>query len=263
MKNILIIFLVLFGLIACSQQQRVTNHTPPMDYGEKGPHRYSDQLMNKLEKGIDFIASGHEPEWSLEVDFDSVMLFKSILGDSVQIPAPKGTRLQDSAASSYTTKIGSKDLTVTIYDQPCVDNLTGKELPKTVEISYGEKKYKGCGSYLSDYRLNDIWVLESINDEQIKITSFPKGLPRLELNLTLNQVFTFAGCNEFSASLEVQGKKLRFGRFSGTLMACPNINFESKYLNHLANKTVPFRIEPGKLFLQVSDDTVYLYRKVD
>lgn len=262
MKNTLIILLILFGLMACSQQQRVTNHTPVSEYGEKGPE-YSDLLMTKLEKGVDFVASGSEPFWSLEIDFDKQINFKGPHGDSIQTEVPDGIRLQDVAATSYRIKNNAGNVTVVIYDQTCVDNLTGKELPKMVSVTVSEKEYKGCGSYLSDYRLNDIWVLQSINDSIVNMKDFPKGLPRLELNLTQNQVFAFAGCNEFNGSMEVQGKKIRFGRFSGTFMACPNMNFEGKYLGRLANKTIPFRIEPGKLFLQVGADSTFSYKKVD
>lgn len=263
MKNIIIALLVLFEFIACSQQQRVSNHTPVLEYGEKGPAKYSDQLMNKLENGIDFIASGSEPFWSLEIDFDKNIYFKGVHGDSILTEVPEPVRLQDVAATSYKIKTGSEFLTIIIYDQPCIDNLSGKELPKTVEVTASDKQYKGCGSYLSDYRLNDIWVLESINEEKIIPANFSKGMPRIELNLTQNQVFAFAGCNEFSASMEVQGKKIHFGRFSGTLMACPNMNFESSYLSHLANKTIPFKIEPGKLSFQVGRDSTFIYKKVD
>lgn len=263
MKNILIAFLGLLGFMACSQQQRVSNHTPPMDYGEKGPSKYSDQLMNKLEKGIDFIASGNEPFWSVEIDFDHHIIFKTSEGDSLVAITPKGVKPMDVAATTYRVKVGADYLNIMIFDKPCEDNMSGKEFAKTVEITHGEKRYNGCGSYLSDYRLNDIWVLESINQNRIELASFPKGLPRLELNLTLNQVFAFTGCNEFSGSMEIQGKRIRFGRFSGTLMACKNMNFESEYLSHLANKTIPFQIQPGKLILQFGADSSYHYKKVD
>lgn len=262
MKNTLIALLALFGLMACSQQQRVTNHTPVSEYGEKGPE-YSDQLMNKLENGVDFVASGSEPFWSLEIDFDKEIYFKGLHGDSIVTEVPEAIRLQDVPATSYRIKTASEDLTIVIYDQACTDNLTGKELPKTVSVTALGREYKGCGSYLSDYRLNDIWVLESINDSIINIKDFPRGLPRVELDLSRNQVFAFAGCNEFSGAMEVQGKKIHFGRFSGTFMACPNMNFESNYLSRLANKTVPFKIEPGKLFLRVSSDSTFNYKKVD
>ncbi|WP_229253719.1 hypothetical protein [Dyadobacter sp. NIV53] len=41
------------------------------------------------------------------------------------------------------------------------------------------------------------------------------------------------------------------------------MNFESSYLSRLANKTIPFRIEPGKLYIQVSNDSTFNYKKVD
>ena len=263
MRNTLFAIFVLFELVACSQQQRVMNHTPALEYGEKGPAKYSDQLMNKLESGIDFIASGSEPFWSMEMDADKQIIFKTANGDSIITIDPEAIRLQDVAATSFRSKFESDYITAVVYDKPCIDNMSGKEYAKTVEITVAGQQYKGCGSYLSDYRLNDIWVLESINDVKINKADFQRGIPRIELSLTQNQIFAYAGCNEFSGSMEVQGKKIRFGRFSGTLTACPNMKFESDYLSHLANRTVPFRLEPGKLFLQVSADSTYNYKKVD
>lgn len=263
MKNLVNVVLVVFLFTACSQQQRVSNHTPPLDYGDKGPAKYTDQLMNKLENGVDFVASGNEPFWSLEINVDQNLTFKILEGDSITIATPYGVKVKDVAAISYKVETGRKAIEVIIYDKPCEDGMSGKEFPKSVEVNYGGKRFNGCGSYLSDYRLNDIWVLESINQTGLDITSFPKGLPRMELNLALNQVFAFAGCNEFSSSMEVEGKRIRFGRFTGTLMACPNMNFESEYLSKIANRTVPYIIEPGKLILQIAPDYSYSYKKVD
>jgi uncharacterized membrane protein/heat shock protein HslJ len=263
MRNIVNTLLVVLVFTACSQQQRVSNHTPPLDYGDKGPAKYADQLMNKLESGIDFVASGNEPFWSVDVNFDQNITFKVLEGDSISVATPKGTKLMDVAATSYRVKTDSDYFEVIIYDKSCEDGMSGKEFPKSVEINYEKKRYTGCGAYLSDYRLNDIWVLESINQVAPNIASFPKGLPRMELNLALNQAFVFAGCNEFSSAMEVRGKRIHFGRFTGTLMACPNMNFESDYLSKLANRAVPFDIEPGKLILQVGDDSSYQYKKVD
>ena len=253
-------------LIGCNQSRQAAptaisavEHDTVLETSATAPDRFQKQF----ESGIDFLASGNEPFWSLEINFDQNITFKVLEGDSVSIATPYGTRLKDIAATSYRVQTVPQTIEVIIFDKPCEDGMSGKEFPKTVEVSYGQKRFTGCGSYLSDYRLNDVWVLESINQAPLDINSFPKGLPRMELNLALNQVFAFAGCNEFSSSMEVQGKRIHFGRFTGTLMACPNMNFESDYLSKLANRTVPFIVEPGKLILQIAPDYSYQYKKLN
>lgn len=263
MKNTSIAMIIMILLMACSQQQRVTNHMAPVDYGEKGPYHNSERIMSKLEDGVDFMASGNEPSWSLETDFDKNLIFKSLQGDSILIPTPRGVKIQDVAATGYQYREGSTTFALTIFDKECEDNMSGKEFPKTVQVTLNNKTFKGCGFYLADYRLNDIWVLENINDIPLDKAQFQKGLPRMEFNLTNNQIFAFTGCNEFNGTIEVQGNKIRFGRFLGTLTACQNMSFESEYISKITNKVLPFQIQPGKLFLQVSADSTFQYKKVD
>lgn len=63
--------------------------------------------------------------------------------------------------------------------------------------------------------------------------------------------------------MEVLGKKIYFGRLATTRMTCKNMNFELAYLQKLDNKIIPYQIKPGKLYLQVSSDSVFVYRKIN
>ncbi len=53
--------------------------------------------------------------------------------------------------------------------------------------------YKGCGEYPADCRINDIWVLESVNGWPIEKANFTKELPQLEISLSQKKAFGFEG----------------------------------------------------------------------
>jgi heat shock protein HslJ len=93
--------------------------------------------------------------------------------------------------------------------------------------------YKGCGRYLADYRLHDIWVLDSINNKKISAEDFMKGNPLLELNLTENKIYGNTGCNNISGAIEVLGKKIHFGRLATTRIACKDMDFESSLFKRI------------------------------
>jgi heat shock protein HslJ/uncharacterized membrane protein len=218
--------------------------------------------QDKLLSGIDFIASGNEPFWSLAMNLDKNILFKMIGGDSIQAPAVKEIRLMDVTAGSYRVQTESFLLNVIVYDKPCVNSMSGDTLPKLVEVYVDDKKYSGCGRYLADYRLNDIWVLKSINDTAVNEKGLAKGLPRLEINLSTGKFYGTGGCNNINGNAEVKGKYIHFPRIISTRMACNDDGFESRYLAALKAKNMRYKVDNGLLTLQ-ADDSVFTYRKID
>ncbi len=253
------LFACLTLLLACQSGKRgtVATSASPTDM------LHPDQFSDKFEQGIDFIASGTEPFWGLEIDFDRIMRFSTLNGDSISTPAVVGQRMEEANATSYRAETEAGPLQVVVYDRPCTNDMPGGEWPKKVEITLGGKRYNGCGRYLYDYRLHDIWVLESINGEQVERTDFTKGLPQLEFMPAYNKVMGHTGCNAMNGTIKVLGKRIEFGRLSTTRMYCPDGGFEGRYLGSLQLKTHRYTIGQGKLQLQASRDTVYQYRKVD
>lgn len=219
-------------------------------------------LNDELLRGIDFKANGNEPFWSLQIDLKKGMTFRFAGGDSVNTPPVAAVRLQDAAASSYRVQTEKGLLTVIVYDKPCVNDMSGQTLPKTVNVTYNGKKYNGCGTYLSDYRLNDIWILKSINDEPVDGRKLIKGLPQLELNLKENRVEGHTGCNGFGGRLEVTGRYLSFSRLAGTMMACDDGGFETRYYKLLQAKELEYEIADGVLTLHTGA-TALQYKKTD
>ncbi|MEJ7680492.1 MAG: META domain-containing protein [Segetibacter sp.] len=228
-----------------------------------------DQYRKQLEQGTDFIASGTELFWSLEINFDKTVHFKTASGFDITTPAVAGVKAMDADVTRYAAETEKGRLTVQIMRLECTNDMSGKKSSYRVTVDAKDNKdkdpkmYEGCGQYLYDYRLNDIWVLESINNKKLSVPDFSKGLPRIEINIAQQKLFGHIGCNNINGAIEVQGKKIRFGYLVSTKMACSNIEFENRYLNSLSNQTIPYFIEPGRLHLQVNTDSTFIYRKID
>lgn len=232
----------------------------------------SDALLRskeKLDAGIDFMASGTEPFWSLEIDFDKQMNFKTVAGPELTTPVPEGVKAMDANVTRYRAVTEAGELIVQLHHLECTNSMSGQksDYTVTVDVKSGADTayttYKGCGTYTADYRINDIWILERINETILKREDFAKGLPQLEINLAQKKVFGHTGCNNLNGAAEVQGKRISFGMFITTRMACPAMEFENQYLASLQRRTIPYKVEGGKLQLQISADSVYTYRKID
>ncbi len=228
-----------------------------------------DRFSKQFEQGTDFLASGNEPFWSLEIDFDKTMHFKMEGGLELITPAVEGVKAMDANVIRYHASTEKGTLTVQIQKLECINDMSGEKLEYSVTINTKSNTdkdytaYKGCGRYLSDYRLHNIWVLDSINNKKILAADFMKGTPIVEFNLTENKIFGHTGCNNINGTIEVMGNKIQISRLATTRLACKDMDFENNYINSLSRKTVPYTIEPGKLRLQVNADSVFTYRKVD
>ena len=271
MIRTLVFFLSVISFWGCVQPLKTSNNVTKKDsmVASNPLALQPDKFRTKFEQGIDFIASGNEPFWSLEIDFDKSMHFKMPDGFEINTPAVKEVKAMDANVTRYHANTEKGTLTVQIQKLECISDMSGEKLGYTVTIDTKSntgkdyRTYKGCGQYLADYRLHDIWVLDSINNKKTVAADFMKGIPLLEFNLSEKKIFGNTGCNSINGVMEVLGKKIYFGKLATTRMACKNMNFESAYLQKLDNKIIPYQIKPGKLYLQVSSNSVFVYKKID
>ncbi|NML36402.1 hypothetical protein HHL17_04270 [Chitinophaga sp. G-6-1-13] len=101
-----------------------------------------DLLAQKAGAGITFTATGNEPFWSLDLEARKI-LFHTASGDSVVAPLP-APRPNTDTLKVYTTP----QLTVTIRNTMCTDDMSGLMRPNSVEVKTKEQTYHGCGEYL-------------------------------------------------------------------------------------------------------------------
>jgi copper homeostasis protein (lipoprotein) len=65
----------------------------------------------------------------------------------------------------------------------------------------------------------------------------------------------FSGCNRFMGSFELDGEALRFGELASTMMACPNLDEEQKFLQAMAEVTM-YEISKETLEFRSDSETV-------
>lgn len=259
-------------LLGCNQSKQVapTASQAAVQY-DSLPEKTAlapDRFQKQFESGFDFLASGNEPFWALEINFDSSMNFRTPHGKDFSTTVLEGVKAMDANVIRYAGNSEQGSIITQIQKLECVNDMSGEKVDYTVTVDVKQgneplKTYKGCGRYLNDYRINDIWVLHAINGKSFDATGFAQGAPRLEFGLAANRVMGNAGCNEFSGPVEIQGKKIKFGMFRSTKMACEKLEFESNFLRLVTNKIIAYSITSGKLNLQVNKDSVFMYKKVD
>ncbi|MEN8691806.1 MAG: META domain-containing protein [Desulfobacterales bacterium] len=227
-------------------------------------------MRKKLDQGIDFYAFGNEPSWSLDIDFEKGMWFKS-LTDLPEMNTPPGRedRAQDADVTRYFAQTEVGTLIVTVLRGECRDAMSGERFPfksrvevkRSVDADY--TGFEGCGRYVMDSRLNDIWVLTLFGDRKLEAQDFRKGLPVLEFHLNENRVVGSTGCNQISGKFETRGNRITIGQLDTTRMACPNMAFEEEFLSAVTGETFHYAIDAGRLMLTGDNGVVLELRKTD
>ncbi len=227
-------------------------------------------MQKKLAQGFDFYAVGNEPSWSLDIDFDKGMRFKS-LTPATELNTPPGSeaKAQDADVTRYFAETGAGTLIATVLRGECVDTMSGESFPFRVRVEVKrtvDKDYipfEGCGRTVVDSRLNDIWVLTRLGDQILKTEDFAKGLPVIEFHLADSQVAGHSGCNRLSGSFQTKGDKITIGQLATTRMACSDMAFEHKFLSMITNRTLRYTINGGHLVLTDDKDTTLAFDKTD
>lgn len=267
------IIVFLTCLFSCGGSQRGdtqsdTTALPPSMDGSEISESNPAVFQQRFERGIDFAATGNEPFWSLDIDLDGTMHFKVLDGPEINAPTPEGVKALDAEVTRYEAETDEGSIVAQLTRQECTDNMSGAKSEYTVRIEIlaaaneSPSTYEGCGRYLADSRLNDNWTLESINNSPLNAADFAKGLPQLEFDLTEKRVTGHSGCNQISGAIEVRGHRIDFRPMIATKMACPGMEFEHGYLKNFTGE-VSYRVEAGKLHLQVTPDSTYTYSKTN
>lgn len=229
------------------------------------PELNPEVFRERFERGIDFAATGNEPFWGLDISLDGKMYFNALDGPVIIAPTPEGVTSLDADTTSYTTESAQGSIVAHLIRQECTDTMSGakSEYKVRVEIlataNASPSTYEGCGRYLADPNLYNKWTLESINDHPLRAGDFAKGLPEIEFDPETKRAAGHSGCNNITGEIEVRGHQIVFKPMIATKMACPGMEFEHEYLRMLSG-SVGYRVDDGRLHLQVSPDSIFTYR---
>lgn len=213
-----------------------------------------------------FKATGTEPFWSLEISEEKIKL--NLITDSIIAPQTSPNQAMDLNVKLYKTQSTSGQLNVQISQMDCTNDMSGKVSPYSVSIEFNNdtdsllQKINGCGDYITDYRLHDIWVLEELKGIRINLSNFENELPSMEINTTTNTFTGFAGCNSMNGKLFFDNSVLRFTDLATTKKMCSPNNQERIFLTALQSVT-SYIIEDNRLWLSNPSERLLVFRKID
>ena len=115
-------------------------------------------------------------------------------------------------------------------------------------------------------RINDIWIVQSINGEGIQIydSNSRNRIPQIEFRIADMRVIGNDGCNNFFGSIKnIEADKLILGQIAGTKMACIGTDIPDKF-NAALNQVAKYKIENLQLILSNNLGTKLItLKKVD
>ncbi|MEJ5962647.1 META domain-containing protein [Pedobacter immunditicola] len=222
--------------------------------------------QGRIKDGADFYATGNEPFWSLSIDFEGSMHYITAEGFELTVPAVKGEKAMDAHVTRYHSETDKGTLTVQVFTQFCEDTMSGKKNNFKVQVEVKKRgdsvaeTVTGCGNYLGVYEINDVWTLQRIGSKDIDTADKTLKSPTMELRLNDNRVLGLGGCNRYSGSFSLEGDKMIFGYMLSTMMACPGMSLESQFLKLLNEKTLPYKLEKGVLYVGTGENMMTFKR---
>lgn len=204
----------------------------------------------RLARGIVFAATGNEPFWSVELDGKGQLFFNTPDGPQLTAQAVKEESAAAQQTARYSAAQNGKKLRLEIMREKCTDGMSGAVSDWAVHVVLTEEgketSYRGCGTYMGDYRLQNIWSLQQIDGDRIDPRHYPDGVPTLELEMDGKRVSGFAGCNRYFGTFELAGQQLSFSPMGSTRMACPStMQLESRFLEILSGQKLHYTFSAG------------------
>lgn len=127
-----------------------------------------------------------------------------------------------------------------------------------VFISFQCSGTKNSGS---DYRINDIWVLEELHNFNFSLDG-QRSRPQLEFHLKDSVYLGNTGCNNLRGKFNIGGDKVEFLPAMTTKMACNDNGLENNFLDALT-KANRYSIESMKLTLYNKKQVLCVFKKID
>lgn len=267
MTNKILLFLIAITVLSC----KTTTPTTKEILTTEPTEAYKEQMENINDANF-FRATGNEPFWGIKISNEKIEFTSLITGlEKLSWPNVAPIKAMDANVKMYCATTEQGEIKIQIQAKECTDSMSGQISPYTVTVEINIKNtdkslvsnpLHGCGNYITDYRLHDIWVLETLNNKKVEVTDFRKELPNLEINTSKNTFSGFAGCNTMAGSIFFENGLLRFTDIMTTKMYCGNENKESDFLKALQSATT-YEIENNRLTLSNPSGIQLVLKKVD
>jgi heat shock protein HslJ len=202
-------------------------------------------------------AIGHEPSWSLSRADGQMTLETDFGAKRTSFVPPPMTRVDDRTVQ-YTGTVDGAALQITIKNEICVDTMTGMPRPERVSLSFGDRKFEGCGGDPASLLKGSDWVVTELAGRA--------ALPEPVITVTFSddgRVSGNASCNRFGADWQLSGEGLTIGKGMSSMMACeePVMQQEQAFLAAMQSVSRFSRPGDGVLVLHTNDDRTIVLKK--
>ncbi len=241
----------------------------PRDDAPAEPDRSANFLYKLWSEGVDFYARGNEPFWSLDMDFDRQFRFSAMNDMNLSTPPAENLPASDAGTIRFQVKTESAELLVSLSNQPCTDSMSGQRFDYAVDVQVKRpadqnyRQFKGCGDYIPDMRLTDIWIVEQVEGKALPPAWFMKGLPTLELSAKERRLTGHDGCNRIGGSFSTQRHAITFTRLISTRMFCPAPEDVPAIGSLLSEKTYNFEFVGNRLYLKNNGRIILTLKHAD
>jgi heat shock protein HslJ len=175
-----------------------------------------------------FKAVGHEPEWTLDIGGNRMVLVTDSGATRAEMSLPPATKVE--GGRRYEARSETQAVVVTILDRTCADSMTGMPRPSTVEVTVGGRTLKGCGGDSTSVLRGGMWFVEQLRGGPIVEMS------RITLTFGSNgRVTGSASCNTYSAGYVLTGEGVTITMPIASMRTCeaPYMAQEAEFLETL------------------------------
>ena len=229
----------------------------------------NDFLFEKWERGIDFYATGNEPFWSLEMDLEKQSSFKT-MNNTYNAPAVSPVNIVDTNITRYRSITESGEVIIQLNKKKCADTMSDQVFNYQVTVDYKTSNsedyqtYNGCGNYIPNPLLHNIWVITKVNNTVINLSDFKTKPPYLELNITKESIYGTDGCNSFRGKIEIEGNQITFSQLASSMMACANnVEISAQITKVISNQKVTYTHANNLLTFFKGNKEVMVLKPVD
>jgi heat shock protein HslJ/uncharacterized membrane protein len=274
-KYFLIISLFTFSCngVEKKNESEATNSEISKETVKPLPHNEPQSITFKMklwQEGIDFYARGNEPSWAVDIDMDKGIKFSNLDGIVMETTSLDVHQAADAMITRFSGDVESSEIFVTVTEEECNDTMADQRFRNSVKVEIkkegGESEvYNGCGQYVPDYGLHDIWVLIEANGQVIDDNMLnEKGRPTFEFYVEEGRISGHAGCNNINGSFYRAGNDvLHFEPMAMTRMMCSEMELEDLIAQSVAGKRMKYEVKDLILTLRGYDDTELIFKKID
>jgi heat shock protein HslJ len=212
------------------------------------------------EAAIGFHATGNDPFWRVDIDFETGGVRVIAEGkDPYDLSSIIGSIAfeTDLRRLIYILPLGEALVEINIDRKECKEGESREDQAYSVNLRFLDPRtreekssYDGCGRYNGLGELTRRWRLVELDGEEINEIREGERMPNVWFNLAEGTVSGDGSCNYFNGPATIVGDSIRVGQLAGSKAVCPRISRESLYIDALRNRSHSIELTDVSLVLK-------------